>query len=155
MGRHRIHGRRRRGVALMDAILGGLLLSIGLAVSLTLASRSLAMQGQGQHLIAASWLVDELLSMVVVEGPVTYPQLYATYGRFEAPFDVYEYEVSIDDIGLGKPFLVTATVRWPHGRDYRYVEAQTYVAERRGEPFQIRSPLEPIDRFSRYYDDDE
>ena len=35
--------RGRRGVALMDAILGGVMLGIGLAVILSLASRSVAM----------------------------------------------------------------------------------------------------------------
>ena len=145
----------RRGVALMDAILGGVMLGIGLAVILSLASRSVAMQTHGAKQITASWLADDLLSMVLVEGPVEYPRQYATHGRFDVPFENYEFSVDIEDIGLRQPFLVTATVRWPHGGDYRDVQVQTYIAERLGDPLQPRAPVEPIDRIARYYDDED
>jgi hypothetical protein len=139
----------------MDVILAGVMLGVGLAVMLSLASRSLAMQVEGQRQVVAAWLADELLSMVLVEGPVVYPQLYPTHGRFEAPFEGYEYELDIEDIGLREPMRVTATVRWAHGRDTREIGAQTYIAVRQQEdPLEMRAPLEPIDRLGRYYDDE-
>ncbi len=143
-----------RGIALMDAILGGVMLGVGLAVVVSLASRSIAIQAQGQKQLTAAWLVDELLAMVLVEGPVDYPKLYASNGRFEFPFEDYQYEVQIEDIGLRQPFKVTASVRWPHGRDFRQAQAQTYIAQRLGDPDQPRIPVEPIDRIGRYYDDE-
>lgn len=150
------HGRRgrhaRRGIALMDVILGGVMMGVGLTVIVSLASRSMAQQALSERQLTASWLVDELLAMVLVEGPVEYPKLYSTVGRFEFPFEDYEYEVMIEDIGLRQPFRVTAIVRWPHAGGSRQVEAQTYIAERLGDPLQIRIPLEPIDRIGRYYD---
>ncbi len=145
----------RRGVALMDAILGGVMLGIGLAVILSLASRSVASQAHGAKQITAAWLADDLLSMVLVEGPIEYPQLYATHGRFESPFEDYEFNVDIEDIGLRLPFRVTATVRWPHGGEYRDVRVQTYIAERLGDPLQPRAPVEPVDRLGRYYGDED
>ena len=145
--------RTRRGIALMDVILGALMLGIGLTVIVSLASRSISLQAQSQRQLTAAWLLDELLAMVLVEGPVTYPKLYPTDGQFDFPFEDYEYDVQIDDIGLRQPFRVTAFVRWPHGADFRQVEAQTYIAERLGDPNQIRKPLEPIDRIARYYDE--
>ncbi len=146
---------RRRGVVLMDVILAGVMLGVGLAVMLSLASRTLVLQAEGQKQLVAAWLVDELLSMVLVEGPVVYPQLYPSHGRFDPPFEDYEFEVDIEDIGLREPLRVTATVRWAHGRDVRQVDAQTYIAERRQEdPLDLRAPLEPIDRLGRYYDDE-
>ncbi len=144
----------RRGVALMDAILGGLMLAIALAAILTLASRSTAIQAEGSKKLVAAWLLDELLSMVLMEGPIDYPKIHATHGVFDAPFEEFEFDVNIDDIGLGKPFLVTATVRWRQGPGVREAHAMTYIAERRGDPFQPRAPLEPIDRLARYYDDE-
>ncbi len=145
----------RRGVVLMDVILAGVMLGVGLAVMLSLASRTLVLQAEGQKQLVAAWLVDELLSMVLVEGPVVYPQLYPAHGRFDPPFEDYEFEVDIEDIGLREPLLVTATVRWVHGRGMRQVNAQTYIAERRQEdPCELRAPLEPIDRLGRYYDDE-
>lgn len=145
----------RRGIALMDVILGGVMMGIGLTVIVSLASRSLATQAQAQRQLTAAWLVDEMLAMVLVEGPVNYQKLYSTAGRFDFPFEEYEFEVVIEDIGLRQPFRVSAFVRWPHGDDFRQVEAQTYIAERLGDPIQVRMPLEPIDRLGRYYDDEE
>ena len=145
----------RRGVILMDVILAGVMLGVGLAVMLSLASRTVATQAEGQRQVVAAWLMDELLSMVLVEGPIIYPQLYPTDGRFDPPFEDYEYELDIEDIGLREPLRVTATVRWAHGRGIRQVSAQTYIAERQEEdPLQLRAPLEPIDRLGRYYEDE-
>ena len=55
--------RPRRGFALMDVIVGGVMLGIGLAVVLTLASRAIASQAQGERQMVAAWLLDELLAM--------------------------------------------------------------------------------------------
>ncbi len=155
----RAHGlHHRRGFALMDAIVGGIMLGIGLAAILSVASRSVALRTEGQRQIVAAWLLDELLAMVLVEGPVAYPQLYATQGRFDFPFEDFEYDLDIDDLGLQEPFRVTATVRWAQGVRSRQAHAQTYIAERRGdamEDLERRAPLEPIDRVLRYFDDEE
>jgi hypothetical protein len=144
-------GPRRRGIALVDAILGGVILGIGLAVTLSLASRAVAAGAEGQRRIVASWLLDELLGMVVADGPVDFPRLNATGGRFDHPFDDYEFAVALEDLGIGQPFRVTATVRWRSGRGYRQVEAQTYVSERRSDEPEVRAPPEPIDRYERWY----
>ena len=149
--------RSRRGFALMDVIVGGVMLGIGLGVVLTLASRALASQAQGEKQMVAAWLLDELLAMVVVEGPVEFPHLQSTHGRFDPPFDEFEFDVNLEDLGVGQPFLVTATVRWLRGREERQVQAQTYIAPRfidPENPFDDRIPIEPIDRIGRWYDDE-
>ena len=145
---------RRRGFALMDAIMGGVILGIGLAVILSVASRSLTMQSKGRNELVASWLLDEMLSMVIVEGPVLYPQIHPTHGRFDPPFEAFEYDLNIEDVGLQRPFEVTATVRWAQGRRDLTVQAQTYITQPMGDPLRERAPIEPIDRNSRYYDDE-
>ncbi len=148
----------RRGFALIDALAGSLILGIGLAVTLSIASRSITMQIDGQKQLQASWLLDELLGSVVMDGPVDYPKLNPTNGRFDPPFEDYEFDVNIDDQGLGKPLLVIATVRWQRGGAPRQVEAQTYVADRRlpdGQAIEVRAPEIPIDRIERWYPDEE
>lgn len=149
--------RSRRGFALMDVIVGGMMLSIGLGVVLMLASRALSSQAQGERQMVAAWLLDELLAMVVVEGPVEFPHRQPTHGRFDPPFDGFEFDVNLEDLGVGKPFLVTATVRWLRGREERQVQAQTYIATRYVDPenpIEERAPIEQIDRISRWYDDE-
>lgn len=144
-----------QGFALMDVLVGGVMLAIGLAVTLSIASRSINAQTTGERQMTASWLLDELLSMVIVEGPVEFPHVQATSGRFDPPFELFEFEVNLEDLGVNQPFLVTATVRWAQGHSTRQVQAQTYIALRNDEPFEDRIPLEPIDRISRWYGDDE
>lgn len=149
----------RRGFALLDALVGSLILGVGLGVTLSIASRSISNQVQGQHQLTASWLLDELLGTVVMDGPVDFPQLNPTSGRFDPPFDEYEFNVDIDDLGLGKPLRVTATVRWAYGRGMRHVEAQTWVADRRNpdpeaQALEFRAPEVPIDRIARWYPDE-
>lgn len=146
--------RSRRGIALLDAIVGGVMLGIGLTVVLTVASRSLADQADAEKRITASWLADELLSMVLVEGPAAYPQLYDMSGFFDDPFGEFSYEIDIDDRGIGEPYYITAFVRWEVSRGTHEVRVETLIAQRQGEPIQPREPLEPVDRESRYFEDD-
>lgn len=145
----------RKGFALMDVLIGGVMLGIGLAVILSIASRSITAQSNGEKQMIAAWLLDELLSMVLVEGPVEFSHIQATRGKFDPPFDNYEFDVNLEDLGVGQPFLVTATVRWVMGHSTRQVQAQTYIALRNDELYEDRLPLEPIDRISRWYDDEE
>ena len=149
----RARAQRRRGVALFDAVIGGVILGIGLAAILTIASRSLATQTGGEKRLTASWLCDELLTMALVVGPDRYPRLYDTTAEFEAPFEGFTYEVSIDDLGRDAPYRVNAVVRWSD-RPNDFVRVETLIALRAGEPEQPREPFEELDRDGRNFGDD-
>jgi hypothetical protein len=149
------HGRATRGFALIDVILGSVMLSIGLAAIISLASRALRAQTDGEKHMTAAWLCDEMLALVVVDGPVNYPRLHDTNGQFEAPFLEFAYDLDIQSQGNGLPYLVTATVSWEAGRGVRSVEVQTLVAERQDDPEESRVPEEPIDREERWYGEEE
>jgi hypothetical protein len=141
----------------MDVIIGGLILGIGMTVVLSASSRSLARQVDAEHQLVASWLADELLSMVLVEGPDVYPRLYDMAGSFEEPFERFDYELDIDDEGPWQPYRVIAVIRWPAGGGWHQVQVETSIAHRRGEPIEpeLREPLEPLDRDARYFDEEE
>ena len=144
---------RRRGMALADAIIGGVMLGIGLSVILSVACRSLATHTDGEKRLVAAWLADELLTMVLVEGPDNYPMLYDTSGSFAPPFEEFSFEVDIDTPDRGMPYRVTALVQW--GRRARdAVLVDTLIARRLGDPEQLREPYEPVDREARYYEDE-
>ena len=152
-GTARRSNRRRRGIALADAIIGGVMLGIGLAVLLTVTARSMARQTEGEKRLTAAWLADELLTMVLVEGPDEYPLLYDTAGRFYPPFEDFRYEVEIEDLGRNVPYRVAATVRWSERqRDAVFVE--TLISLRDEEEKEEREPYEPVDRDERYYGDE-
>jgi hypothetical protein len=153
-GRRKTRGAiRRRGIALADAIIGGVMLGIGLSVVLSVASRSLAMQTDGEKRLTAAWLADELLTMVLVEGPDQYPLLYDTSGGFAPPFEDFTYEVDIDTPDRGMPYRVAAIVRWG-ARSNDAIVVDTLIALRLGEAEQLREPNEPVDRDARYYEDE-
>jgi hypothetical protein len=143
----------RRGFALVDVIIGGVLLALGLAAIISLATRSLRTQTVGEKTLTASWLADELLALVVVDGPVNYPRLHDTNGDFEFPFEDFSYDIELESQGNDLPYIVTATVAWDDGR--RSIAVQTLVAERNDDPDELRAPPEPIDREERWYGEEE
>lgn len=142
------------GFALIDVIVGGVMIGIGVAAMISITSRSLTSQTEGEQLLQASWLADELLNMVLVEGPVEYPKIHDTFGRFEEPFSNFEYEVDIQDQGPRQPFRVIAYIRWPKMRGMREIAVETLIAIRLGEELVPRMPIDILDRESRYFDDE-
>lgn len=149
-------GRRpRRGFALVDVILGGVLLSIGLAAIISLATRALKSQTDGEKRMTAAWLCDELLALVVVDGPVNYPRQHDVSGQFEYPFQDFAFDLEIVNQGADQPFAVTATVSWAAGRGVTSVQVQSLIAERKDDPDELRAPEEPIDREDRWYGEEE
>lgn len=145
---------RQRGFALIDVIVGGVMLGIGITAVITVTSRSLAAQMEGERQLTASWLADELLSMVLVEGPENYPKLHDTFGSFDVPFENYEFEVDLQDQGPRQPFRVTAHIRWPSPRGSREISVETLIAARLAEEPMPRMPIDILDRESRYFDDE-
>jgi hypothetical protein len=142
--------RQRRGFALMDAVIAGVLLAIGMIAVLSVGGQAMTMQMRGEIDVRASAALDNLLSGVLTEGPEDYEQLYPLSGRFEdgSGFEDFEFVLAIERGGPGVPARVTARVRHEEGREY---EIETSIAELRGEePHPERLPPEPIDREARY-----
>jgi hypothetical protein len=138
----------RKGFALIDAILGGALLALGLAGLVTLSQRSLAMLQRGEHEAIAAAMLDELLAQVVTEGPGEFARQREQAGRMPAPWPDWEFEVEIHAGSVGDPADVLAVVRDPLGNEYR---CATRVAphDDTAAP-EERAPTEPIDRAMRH-----
>lgn len=142
----------RRGFALIDAIVAGILLAIGLAAIVSLGSRALSLQQRGEREVIAASLLDELLATVLMEGPADYVKLHPTSARFDDPFADYEYEVLIEDGSAGVPFKVLAVVRHDSGDSW---VCETLIAPKLGEePDPPRAPIEPIDREALLFGED-
>ncbi len=138
----------RRGFALLDVVIAGIILAIGLTTLFSLTARSLDMQRDGEVRVKAAAMLDDLLSLVLLEGPADFPQLHSVSGRGESPYEEFEFRVRIDDPGEGEPYRVTAIVTHETGREFA---CETLIAAKLGEePDPIRNPEEPIDREARY-----
>lgn len=141
--------RRRSGFALMDAVIAGILLSIGMVAVLSVAGQALSLARRGEVDVRAAAAIDEILSMVLTEGPRDFADIHPTSGAFEegSPYPDFEYAIRIDQGGSGVPAEVTVTLTHESGRTYTVV---TRIAEKRGEePDPVRVPSTAIDRQSR------
>lgn len=140
--------RRRTGFALLDVIIAGVVLAIGLTMIFAITSRSLDLQRRGEIEVMAASMMDDLLSTVLLEGPKEFPDLHSMNGTGEFPYEQFEFRVDIDDPGEGEPYSVMVTVTHETGRSY---SCETLIAAKLGEePDPIRYPEEPIDREARY-----
>ncbi len=142
------NARARKGFALVDAILGGALLAIGLAGLISLSQRSLAMLQRGEHEAMAAAMLDELLSQVITEGPRTFSSVRESSGRLPAPWPDWEFAVELQAGGVGDPIDVTAMVRDPLGIEHRCATRIAPEDETLTPP--ERAPEQAIDRAARF-----
>lgn len=138
----------RRGWALVDVIIGGVILAIGLAAVIGLSQRSLAMQQRAEREIVAAQLLDGLLNEVLATGPVEWLMTQPTDGRCDEPFDDWEWSLAIVKQGLGDPYRVTAVVTDGTGSEYMVDTLMAPNLSEEEEP--ERAPATPIDRQERY-----
>ena len=138
----------RRGWALIDVIVGGVILGIGMAAVISIAERSLAMQQRSERELVAAQLLDGLLNEVLATGVIEWQLGRATDGAFDAPFDEWKWELDIRKQGLGDPYEVTAIARDIRGTEYRVDTLMAPRPENTEEP--TRAPTTPIDRQARY-----
>jgi hypothetical protein len=145
--------RARAGLALLDVMIGGVILGIGLAALTSVATRAIRAQGDGERRLTAAWLADEMLNLVLVEGPDQFSRRNDTNGSFTEPFEQYSYEMLINDRGVGQPYSVTAVISWPVGRGTKQIAVDALIArqirnDEEAEP--LREPIEPLDRLERW-----
>jgi len=150
--------RPRRGLALAEVIVAGVILAIGLTSIVSITAKSLSMQTNGEKRMTAAWLADDLLNMVVVEGPDEFAKHNDTSGGFDAPFDAFTFQVDIKSPSTaGVPYRVTATVAWEAPTNPAVV-VETLVALRRyrleDDKRDQREPYEPLDREARLYENE-
>ena len=138
---------RRRGIILVDAIVGSILLGVSLAVIIGLAGRALSAQVQGEELQTAAMLLDEQLSLVLARGPDSYGSRFETDGACDPPFEKYRFQLEFAGGNGGDPYHVTATVSWTSGGRTQSETIETCIAARLGdEPDPDRRPTQNVDR---------
>ncbi len=135
---------RPRAFALLEVVIAGIILAVGLGSIVSLAARALMDQQRGERAVMAAALLDELLASVLVEGPDEWAKMHDRSGTCDPPWDDFEYQVDIEKAETGAPCEVLAIVRDPMGREFK---CATRIAVRMGdEPNPDRAPPEPIDR---------
>jgi len=142
------HITTHRGVILVDALVGSVLLAIALTVVLGLAARALRAQAQGDRMLEVAALLDEQLNLVLMHGPDDYARRHGARGECEEPFDEYRYELEFSGGTGGDPYLVRATISWEAALGMRSESIATYIAPRLGDdPDPERTPDQPVERY--------
>lgn len=136
----------RRGVALIDAIIGAVVLGVALTAIIGLGGQAVRSQAMGEELQMAAMLADEQINLVLARGPDDYAKTYPAKGPCEEPFQRFEYELTFSG-GVGAAFNVRCTITWNNGSEKRSLVVDTLVASRPGDdPDPIRQPETPVER---------
>lgn len=135
----------RGAFILADALVATVLLAGALTAVLSLASRALSAQRQGERLQIVAMLLDEQLNLVLMRGPDNYASAYLADGSCDAPFADYRYRLSFSGGTGGDPYEVSATILWTESGRPRSESITTLIAPRLGaEPDPERKPTETI-----------
>lgn len=140
----------RRAFALLDALIGGVLLGLAMVVVIGLTGAAISSQARGERYETAAMLADERLNMVLAVGPESYPGVFKMKGPCDEPFEDYDYEVEISPRPEGDPYFVKATIAWRAATGTQRISVETLIAPRLGdEPDPDRRPQETMDRAAR------
>ncbi len=93
----------RRAFALIEVVIAGIILAIGLGSVVSLAARAMMDQQRGERAVMAAALLDELLASVLVEGPELWPKSHNLSGYCDAPWDDFQFQVNIEKAEPGAP----------------------------------------------------
>lgn len=155
---------RRRGIALVDAVVAIVLLGVAISGVVALVGRALAAQREGEQVHTAALLADEQLNLVLARGPDDYARAFPTQGPCERPFDAYSYALEITSAaaaggaaggggaggsaaGGGGAYRVRVTIRWDDAGRSRAVVVETLLAPRTGpDPDPDRRPATAPER---------
>ncbi len=139
-----------RGFALVDVIVGAVILGAALSVVIGLAGQAVTAQLRGQDLATAAMLADEQLNLVLARGPDDYERRFTSKERCDEPFDDYSYSVEIGGSGEGGPYDASVTISWDRAWGGQTLTIRTLIATRiAGEDFESdpeRRPETPIQR---------
>ena len=153
----------QKAFAIMEVIIGTILLGIGLGTVSSIATRSLSSQTRAEYQLTASWLADGLLAQILVDGPIGFQEMQPNEGTFEEPFEKFRYELKFVETDKYQPWEVTARVLWKGSRGAdRYIEIDTLILDRMDEDVLLermqeegwtvpRAPLFPVNRVERYF----
>ncbi len=156
---------RGRGFALVDVMVGAILVGISLAVIIGLTGRALASQKRGEELVTAANLADAALHLVLARGPDDYAKRFPVEGPCDPPFADYRYRLEFSTFGVsgssgsagsgGSPYRVRVTINWTGsgGAAPQSVVVETLMATRMGgddsvggEPDPKRTPEQAVNR---------
>lgn len=139
--------RSSRGFALVDVLVGAILIGISLAVIIGLTGQSITAQRRGEELATAANLADEQLQLLLARGPDEYAKRFRLEGPCDPPFQDYSYKLVISGGSTNRPYNISCEINWMSGRSPQSVIIETLMASRDGgdgEPDPLRTPDQPV-----------
>jgi hypothetical protein len=138
---------RRAGVALLDAIVGAVILGLALTMIIGLSGQALRSQAMGERIATAATLADEQLSLVLARGPDEYAKSFPIEGACDEPFGEYRFKLTLSAATASEPYVVRCTITWNEPSGSQDVVVETRMATREGtERDPDRRPETPPER---------
>lgn len=151
----------RRGFALIDVVVAGIILAVALGALVSLSGRAVRSAQQSEELATAAMLADEQLQLVLSRGADDYAKQFPVEGACDEPFAAYTYRLEFSGgASAGEPYTVRATIFWGApvklatssgpGGDARSLSIETLIAPRQigadVEAYPSRRPEQPLQR---------
>jgi type II secretory pathway pseudopilin PulG len=131
----RRHG--RRGFTLVEALVAGMILALGVAVIGTSVSRAYGSLSDARDERRAAMLLDELLTKIDLIGPARIASEGPRQGQFDDADERFSWSIDIQSRPQGHLYEVTVTLSWPSDGRHKSVRIQTYL----NDPPSLRDPL--------------
>jgi general secretion pathway protein I len=119
--------RRRHGMTLIEVLVSTVLLGVGVAGLLSVASLSLRNQQRVDQRTAALLLAQEKLAEIDMRGAAVWTQSEPMQGRQQQGQVLYTWQIEIDDLTAGELHSVLVTVNWSAPTSDGSVQLETWL----------------------------
>lgn len=127
-GEHRLCGRHQRAaLTLVEVLVSSVLLGVGVAGLLSVATLAMRNLQRSEHRAAALCLAQEKLAEVEVVGPHTWSTGHPLQGTQSQGTVTYGWTLTLDPLAAGELYSVLVEVRWSGPGGNGAVQLETWL----------------------------
>ena len=117
----------KKGFTLLEVMIALAVVAIALTALLSLANRTIMVQGEQQNLTQATMLAEGKMTEYETMHELRRDGEVAAEGFFEAPFARYRWKITFQDTILPQIMQVTVTVLWGEEKEIEKVDLISMV----------------------------
>ena len=117
----------KKGFTLLEVMIALAVVAIALTALLSLANRTIMVQGEQQNLTQATMLAEGKMTEYETMHELRRDGEVAAEGFFEAPFARYRWKITFQDTILPQIMQVTVTVLWGEEKEIEKVDLMSMV----------------------------